>query len=69
MFCLTHGAHLRELAPPKLHPLIDEVMQQSIRKSQADLENVLNRTEAGRGTGGGVLGRVAEVLVAQRGLR
>lgn len=44
-------------------------MQQSIRKSQADLENVLNRTEAGRGTGGGVLGRVAEVLVAQRGLR
>jgi hypothetical protein len=67
-FCSAHAAHLRQLAPLKFHSVIDEVMERSAANLASDLQDLLHRTAEGRGTGGGVLGRVAEFLVAQRGL-
>jgi hypothetical protein len=65
--CQLHGNHLRQLAPLKLHPVIDEIMQRSSRSIEFELESVLRRSAAGK-SGGGVLGRAAELLVSQRGI-
>jgi hypothetical protein len=67
-FCLSHANHLRELAPSRLHPVIDEIMDRSAKALATNLENLLLRTEAGKGTGGGALGRAAEFLASQRGI-
>ena len=67
-FCLLHGEHVRQLAPSEFHPVIDEILRRSAKAVETDLENLLHRTESGKGTGGGVLGRAAEFLVSQRGI-
>ena len=67
-FCFAHADHLRQLAPARFHPVIDEVMERSATALRSDLENLLRREESGKGTGGGILGRVAEFLASQRGI-
>jgi hypothetical protein len=67
-FCRLHAEHVRELAPLTFHPVIDEIMERSSHTLEAELENLLRRTESDKGTGGGVLGRAAEFLVSQRGI-
>jgi hypothetical protein len=67
-FCRLHATHLRQLAPSRLQPAIDEIVERSTRALEVDLENLLRRTEAGKGIGGGALGRAAEFLVSQRGI-
>lgn len=66
--CQTHASHLRPLAPLRLHTTIDEILDRSRQELQAQLEDVLRRPAIGKGSGGGVLGRAAEFLVAQRGI-
>jgi hypothetical protein len=63
-----HADHLRELAPLKLHPILDEVVERSSKTLLDELEALLRRNEVGERTGGGVLGRAAEFLTAQRGV-
>jgi hypothetical protein len=67
-FCRLHAEHVRELAPLKFHPVIDEIMDRSRQTLQTELEDLLRHTESGKGTGGGALGRAAEFLVSQRGI-
>ena len=67
-FCLVHAGHIRELAPPRMHPVIDHILERNKKELQARLENLLRRSEGGKGAGGGILGRAAEFLVAQRGI-
>ena len=64
--CQSHAGHLRQLAPLRFHTTIDEV--RTSQDLQAQLEDVLRRPAIGKGSGGGVLGRAAEFLVAQRGI-
>jgi hypothetical protein len=67
-FCRVHAAHVRQLSPLKLHTLIDEIVERSTKSLETELQNLLKRTEVGKGTGGGILGRAAEFLISQRGI-
>lgn len=66
--CQVHGAHLRELAPLELQPVIEEVIQRSNRDIEENLQNLLRRASAGHHEGSGALGRAAELLTSQRGV-
>lgn len=66
--CRLHADHLRQLAPQKLHSIIDEIVERSSKALETELEALLRRSAAGERTGGGILGRAAEFLTAQRGV-
>lgn len=66
--CWLHADHLRQLAPLKLHSTIEEIVERSSKALEAELEALLRRSAAGERTGGGMLGRAAEFLTAQRGV-
>jgi hypothetical protein len=66
--CQMHADHLRQLAPLKLHKMIDEIVGRTAQELETQLEDVLRRCAGGKGSGGGVLGRAAEFLVSQRGI-
>jgi hypothetical protein len=68
ILCRLHAEHLRQLAPLKLHAMIDEIIERSRHELEAELENLLRRAAAGERAGGGVLGRAAEFLTSQRGV-
>jgi hypothetical protein len=66
--CRLHAEHLKQLAPLRLHAMIDEIVERSDAELQGELESLLRRAAAGERTGGGVLGRAAEFLTSQRGV-
>lgn len=66
--CRLHADHVRQLAPLKLHSTIDEIVERSAKTLEAELEALLRRSATGERTGGGMLGRAAEFLTAQRGV-
>jgi hypothetical protein len=66
-FCRLHADHIRQLSPVKFHAVVDEIVQRSKEALKVELQNLLDRADEDKGTGGGVLGRAAEFLVSQRG--
>lgn len=66
--CLDHAGKLKELVPLRLRALIDEVMERNCSEPREELEAFHEQLKLGVHAGGGLLGRVAEVLVSQRGL-
>jgi hypothetical protein len=59
---------LKEFVPLRLRALIDEVMERNCSEPREELEAFHEQLKLGVHAGGGLLGRVAEVLVSQRGL-
>lgn len=66
--CLDHARKLKEFAPLRLRKLIDEVVERNRAELRQELEAFLEQLRHGIHEGGGLLGRVAEFLVGQRGL-
>ncbi len=66
--CRFHGAMLRPMLPEEHAQIIAKVTQNNQQQLEELLESFAVRARSGGHTGGGVLGRAAEFLVAQRGL-
>lgn len=67
-FCLPHGLNLRAEAPIPARAVIDEVLDRRASELQNSLRGLRADASHGNGQHGGLLGRVAEYLVSQRGL-
>jgi hypothetical protein len=68
MLCLRHGHELIQKMPEPLRPTVAEAMSRKARELEQELQEFLQHAKTGNHTGGGVLGRAAEYLVAQRGI-
>jgi hypothetical protein len=67
-FCLRHIRELKKRVPAPLQKLVEKLRIKNKVELEAELEEFLQQARQGDHTGGGVLGRAAEFLVAQRGI-
>jgi hypothetical protein len=67
-FCLRHIHGLKNRVPARLQKIIEKLRIKNKAELEAELEDFLQQARQGDHTGGGVLGRAAEFLVAQRGI-
>jgi len=66
--CLWHADRLSNRLP-EARPIVDEILARTIEELKEDLRKcVANSDREQHSIGGGVLGRVAEYLVCQRGI-
>lgn len=68
VFCIPHAVKLRQKVPPTLTARIDMIIQNYREQLKDELAQLRNDPGPDR-SGWGALGRAAEFLVAQRGLR
>ncbi|MGA9883458.1 MAG: hypothetical protein WBQ34_07050 [Candidatus Acidiferrales bacterium] len=68
MLCLRHSRELISKVPEVLRESVQELLARNGGEIVALLEDYLERAKVGAHAGGGVLGRAAEFLVAQRGI-
>jgi len=68
MLCLRHGRELVAAMPERFRESAQELLARSGREVVALLENYLENAKNGVHAGGGVLGKAAEFLIAQRGI-
>lgn len=66
--CLEHAPKLKEFVPLRLRPAIDQIVERNRTELERELEVFREQLRHGVHEGGGILGRVAEFLVGQRGL-
>ena len=66
--CIPHAAKLRRQLPPILASRLDAMVQNYQQQLKEELNQLRNEPSSNR-SGWGTLGRVAEFLVSQRGLR
>jgi hypothetical protein len=66
--CRFHGATLRRTLPEEQAQIIVKVIENNQQQLEELLESFATRARSGEHAGGGILGRAAEFLVAQRGL-
>jgi hypothetical protein len=66
--CIPHASKLRHELPPVLASRVDALVQNYRQQLKEDLDQLRREPESDR-SGWGVLGRAAEFLVSQRGLR
>jgi hypothetical protein len=68
MLCLRHGRELIAKVPETLREDVHELLARNGGEIVSLLEDYLERVKDGAHAGGGVLGRAAEFLIAQRGI-
>ena len=66
--CVDHARKLKEFVPLRYRKTIDEVVERNRAELFEELEAFSEQVRHGIHEGGGLLGRVAEFLVGQRGL-
>jgi hypothetical protein len=66
--CRFHGATLCRMLPEERAQIIMKVIENNQQQLEELLESFAARVRSGGHAGGGILGRAAEFLVAQRGL-
>ncbi len=66
--CRSHGLKLKEYVPIRLRPSIDQIVERNRAELERELDLFRDQLRHGVHEGGGILGRVAEFLVGQRGL-
>ena len=66
--CLDHAPKLKEFVPLRMRPSIDKIVERNRSALERELEAFREQLRHGIHEGGGILGRVAEFLVGQRGL-
>jgi len=67
-FCLRHTLELKKQVPESLQKALDEMRCRGAAELELELREFLQQARQGDHSGGGVLGRAAEFLVAQRGI-
>jgi len=67
--CRPHARCIRKIAPVRLHRAFEEVDRRTISELDSELQDLMSRSATGEKAGAGVLGRVAEFLMSQRGIR
>jgi hypothetical protein len=67
-FCLRHIRELKKRAPVALQKIVAELGTRNAAELEVELQEFLQQAKHGHPAGGGVLGRAAEFLVAQRGI-
>jgi hypothetical protein len=67
-FCLRHMRELKKRAPAPLRNIVAELGTRNAAEIEVELREFLQQARQGEHAGGGVLGRAAEFLVAQRGI-
>jgi len=67
-FCLRHTLQLKKQVPASLRKTLDEMGAKGAAELELELRKFLQQARQGDHSGGGVLGRAAEFLVAQRGI-
>jgi hypothetical protein len=68
ILCSRHGREVMEKLPETMRHEVQELIARNGGEIVEVLEGFLRRVKEGSHTGGGVLGRAAEFLVAQRGI-
>jgi len=68
MLCFRHGRELIQKLPEPLDKAVEDNMSKKAEELEQELQEFLQHAKTGDHTGGGVLGRAAEYLVAQRGI-
>jgi hypothetical protein len=68
MLCFRHGRELIQKLPEPLDKAVEENMSQKAGELEQQLRVFLQQAKKGEHAGGGILGRAAEYLVAQRGV-
>jgi hypothetical protein len=68
MICSRHGRDLMAKLPKELQTSIQQLMAKNSVEMAEMLADFLQQVKEGSHTGGGILGRAAELLVAQRGI-
>jgi hypothetical protein len=68
VLCIPHATKLRREVPPILASRIDAILESCRRQLKEELDQLRNEPGMDR-SGWGALGRAAEFLVSQRGLR
>jgi hypothetical protein len=66
--CLHHAAQLQKCLPVRLHSTVSRILQRYILELKQELEQYRQHLEQGLNIGGGILGRIAELLLSQRGI-
>ena len=66
--CRSHGLKLKDYVPIRLRPSIDQTVERNRAELEHELDVFRDQLRHGVHEGGGILGRVAEFLVGQRGL-
>jgi hypothetical protein len=66
--CLWHAQRLADRLPTGTRPIIEEVLTRTEEELEVDLRKCAAEAKLGHHAGSGVLGRVAEFLVCQRGI-
>lgn len=67
-FCLPHLRELKNRVSAPLLVVVEEWRKRNIHELEAELQEFVRQSRHGEHSGGGVLGRAAEFLVAQRGI-
>lgn len=68
MLCFRHSRELIQKLPESLQKDIEKTMSEKVGELEQELDEFLQQAKRGGHTGGGILGRAAEYLVAQRGI-
>jgi len=68
VLCRPHAARIRQIAPVRLHCAFEELDSRTASELDSELQDLLARFATGKKSGAGVLGRVAEYLMSQRGI-
>jgi hypothetical protein len=66
--CVDHARKVKEFVPLRMRASIDEIVERNRVELRQELEVFREQLKQGNHAGGGLLGRVAEFLVGQRGL-
>lgn len=66
--CRPHAARIRQIAPVRFRGAFEEVEHRTVAELDSELQNLLSRSATREKSGAGVLGRVAEFLMSQRGI-
>ncbi len=67
-FCLRHTLELKKQVSASLWKVLDEMSTSGAAELELELREFVQQARQGDHSGGGVLGRAAEFLVAQRGI-
>jgi hypothetical protein len=68
VLCRPHAKRVRQIAPVRLHGTFEDVDRRAVSELESELQDLLDRYATGEKSGAGVLGRVAEFLISQRGI-
>jgi hypothetical protein len=66
--CLNHASKLRPFLPVRLQTVLDRIVQRHIAEMKQEMGLYRQHVEKGTNAGWGALGKVAELLVSQRGI-